>query len=200
MKLSNFIQSRAMFSIENQAGTTWEIVWDPNFGSPQSRYSFGDTGWRFPALLLAEAVSRFSQLVKDIGITVSFTADKIDFATLSTFGEWEPFAGTLQTETSYYRSDPSGESFLYPWHREAIDDAAFYVTRLAVPAWYSVFAGRSMFSLNAPGESQPSELLVVDSSAMGDRFSVTGCIGTLGALHTSDLIAKVVEDINRSVV
>jgi hypothetical protein len=189
-----------MFSVENQAGTTWDIVWCPSFGSRQSRYSFGDTGWRFPALLLAEGVSRFSPLVNDIGITVSFTLDKIDLATLSTFGEWEPFCGTLQTETSYFRSDPSGEFFLYPWHREAIDDAAFYVTRNEVPARYSIFAGRSMFSLNARGESQPYDLLVVNSRAMGFDFSVTGCEGTVGAMCAGDLIAMVIDDINRSVV
>ena len=151
-------------------------------------------------MLLAEAVSRFSSLVKDIGVRVEFTLDKIDVAGLSTFGDWEPFAGTLQLETSYYRSDQSGECFLYPWHREAIDDAAFYVTRIAVPALYTVFAGRSEILLDTRGESQPYDLLVVDSSAMGDRFSVTGCERTLGATLAAELVARVVEDINRSVV
>jgi hypothetical protein len=57
-----------------------------------------------------------------------------------------------------------------------------------------------MFSLNARGESQPYDLLVVNSRAMGFDFSVTGCEGTVGAMCAGDLIAMVIDDINRSVV
>jgi hypothetical protein len=189
-----------MFTSEHQGDAKWDIFWCPSFGSRQSRYSYGDTGWRFPALLLAEAVSRFSSLVKDIGVRVEFTLDKIDVAQLSTFGDWEPYSGTLGIETSYYQAVSNGTYLLYPWHREAIDDAAFYVTRIAVPAFYTVFAGRSKISLDTRGESQMCDLLVVDSSAMGDRFSVTGCEGTPGATHAGELVASAVDEMNRSVV
>jgi hypothetical protein len=103
-------------------------------------------------------------------------------------------------ETSYYLADSGAESVLYPWHREAIDDAAFYGTRLELPITYTIFSGRSLINPKARGESKIGELLVVEASAMGDNFAVTGIEGTAGATLAKDLLEGVVDCINRTVV
>ena len=186
--------------MEYRNGATWDIFWDPDTGSGQSRYSYGDTGWRFPALLLAEAVMKLSPLVKDIGVRVTVPHSHVEIARLSTFGEWEAYSGSLLPETSYYLADSGAEFVLYPWHREAIDDAAFYATRLELPITYTVFSGRSLINPKLRGESKINDLLVVEASAMGDKFAVTGIEGSAGATLARDLVESVVDCINRTVV
>jgi hypothetical protein len=189
-----------MFKLDHRIDTAWDIFWDPDTGSNQSGYSFGDTGWRFPAMLLAEAVMGLSPLVEDLGVRVAVPLSHVDIASLITFGEWEPYSGRLLPETSYYLADSGTESLLYPWHREAIDDAAFYATRLQLPITYTIFSGRSLINQKAGGESKIYDLLVVEASAMGDNFSVTGIDGTPGATLASDLVESVIDSINRTVV
>lgn len=189
-----------MFLLEHRIGTTWDIFWDPDTGSSQSRYSFGDTGWRFPAMLLAEAVMRLSPLVEDIGVKVIVPLSHVDVANLVTFGEWEPFSGSFLPETSYYLAESGAESVLYPWHREAIDDAAFYATRLELMTTYTIFSGRSLINPKTRSESKIYELLIVEASAMADKFAVTGIEGTAGATLAKDLVESVVDCINRTVV
>ena len=151
-------------------------------------------------MLLAEAVMKFSPVVDDIGIRVAVPVSHVDIARLSTFGEWEQYSDSLLPETSYYLADSGAESLLYPWHREAIDDAAFYATGLGVPTTYTIFSGRSLINPKAGGESKNCALLIVEASAMGDNFAVTGIEGTAGATVVSDLVESVVHCINRTVV
>ncbi len=196
-----------MIRILEEAANSLTLQWEPHSGSPLGRYSYGDTGWRIYASLLAGVAGGYDLCGMDSGVSIVVPMGSKG-ASFGIFGDWSEVSDEPNKYTSYWKADSHG-TVLAPSHREAIDDAAYFATSNQLVSNATIVRRRASMlrALRKTGANlaefnpDPDDILVrITPSVMGDEFVVTFAGSPVEIQQSKSYMDDSITDISRLIV